>query len=147
MTDETVRGAGTLAERLQHLIATVHPRGRGPYSSAEIVEGVNALGAARISGTYLSEMRNGKKEDPSHSKLQAIAQFFGVPVAYFYDEKVAQATDDQLALLEKLRDVGVRKVALRADGLSADSLDAVSRMLDQMRALENLPAARLDDVG
>jgi len=73
-----------LAERLDLLFETVHPAGRGPYTLREAADAINAeAGETIISAAYLSQLRNGKREEPSHSRLAAIARFFGVDVEYF----------------------------------------------------------------
>ena len=41
-----------------------------------------------MSGTYLWLLRTGVRNNPSRRMLEAIAVFFGVPVAYFFDDTV-----------------------------------------------------------
>ena len=83
-----------IAKRLNHLLETVHPAGRGPYSLREVADAINeAAGTRLMSAAYLSQLRTGQRTEPSHSRLAAIAKFFGVDVPYFTDEDTAQATD------------------------------------------------------
>jgi transcriptional regulator with XRE-family HTH domain len=134
---------GVLAERLDGLILTVHPTGRGPYSLREIAEAINAeAGTSLISAAYISQLRTGQRTEPSHSRLAALARFFGVSTGYFSDETTAEETTRQLEVLAALRDDGVRSVALRSAGLSESSLAAVRAVIEQVRRLEGLP----DDV-
>ncbi|MYW03338.1 XRE family transcriptional regulator [Streptomyces sp. SID3343] len=129
-----------LARRLEHLFATVHPRDRGPYSTPEAVELINEMAGETVMGaTYMWQLRTGRRDDPTHSRLNAVAKFFGVSVTYFYDDAVAERTDAQLAMLTAVRDAGVRSIALRANGLSPESQAAVTAMLDRVRLLEGLP--------
>jgi transcriptional regulator with XRE-family HTH domain len=131
---------GVLAERLDGLILTVHPTGRGPYSLREIAEAINTeAGTSLISAAYISQLRTGQRTVPSHSRLAALARFFGVGIDYFSDETTAEETNRQLEVLAALRDDGVRSVALRAAGLSESSLAAVRAVIENARHLEGLP--------
>jgi len=130
-----------IARRLEHLFATVHPSGRGPYGLREVADAINEDAGARImSAAYLSQLRSGQRTEPSHSRLAAIAKFFGVDVRYFSDDETAQATDQQLEFLSAMRDTGVRAVAIRAAGLSETALQAVQALIENARRLEHLDA-------
>jgi hypothetical protein len=131
---------GVLADRLDGLIATVHPAGRGPYTLREIADAINAeAGTNLISAAYISQLRTGQRTVPSHSRLAALAKFFGVGTGYFSDEATAGEANRQLEVLAALRDDGVRSVALRAAGLSQSSLAAVRAVIENARRLEGLP--------
>jgi hypothetical protein len=62
--------------------------------------------------------------------LEALAQFFEVPVAYFFDDDQSTAIARELELLGVLRDAGVRNVALRALTLSPEGIDTLNDMID-----------------
>ena len=130
---------GVLAERLDGLIRRAHPPDRGPYSLREIAEAINAeAGTSLISAAYISQLRTGHRTVPSHSRLAALARFFGVGIDYFSDEATTEETDRQLEILAALRDDAVRSVALRAAGLSESSLAAVRAVIENARRLEGL---------
>ena len=134
-------GPGMLARRLERLFATVHPPGRGPYSTKEAAEAINeAAGRPLLSYNYLYQLRRGTKAEPGHTRLAAIARFFQVPVTYFGDDEAAAQIDEQLELAAALRDQGVRHVAFRAAGLSTASLRAILAVIENARRLEGLPA-------
>src|SRR5271165_495575 len=79
---------GVLARRLQRLFATVHPPGRGPWTLKEAAAAINeAAGTQLISYNYLYQLHRGTKSEPGHTRLAAIARFFGVPVSYFSDDE------------------------------------------------------------
>lgn len=131
---------GVLARRLEHLIATVHPRNRGPYTNEEIAEGVNSkAGWKATSTTGIWQLRKGARTEPGFQRLVAIADFFGVKPEYFYDDDVARRTDDQLDVLAAMRDKDVRDIAMRSAKLSPGSLKGIKAMIDAAYTLEGIP--------
>ncbi len=142
MSDDLPSGGqateGTLAEKLDRLFRTVHPRGRGEYSNEEVVEGIRQRGGPAISHTYLWQLRKGLRTNPSINVIEALASFFGAPPSYFFDTAAAARIDAQLELLEAMRDAGVRHLALRASDLSPESLQAITDMVERVRELEGL---------
>jgi transcriptional regulator with XRE-family HTH domain len=141
--DQRTHGPSALADRLNRLFETVHPRGRGPYSNEEVARAIRAEGGD-ISRAYLSYLRNGDRDNPTLQHLEALSRFFGVTAAYFFDDDVAAETDAQLEIVAALRDAGVRSVALRVAELSPKGLHAVNAMIEEVRALEGLPRASPD---
>ncbi|MBO2455162.1 XRE family transcriptional regulator [Actinomadura barringtoniae] len=133
----------TLAEKLNHLFATVAPHGRGPYSNEEAAQAITLAGEP-ISGSYLWLLRKGQRDNPTLRHLEALAKFFGVPPAYFFDDETAAAVDADLALLIALKDLGVREVALRTAGLAPESLAMITEVIERVRQLEGLPASAED---
>jgi transcriptional regulator with XRE-family HTH domain len=128
-----------LAAKVDHLFRTVRPRGGGEYSFEDVAEAIRTKGGPTISATYLWQLRKGKRDNPTKRHLEALAGFFGVPPAYFFDDAEAERIDAELALLDALRDAPVRQIALRASGLSAKSLETIVEMVDRVRELEGLP--------
>src|SRR4051794_22897931 len=78
----------TLAEKLNHLFATVHPPGRGEFMLDEVAEAISQQGETSITAAYLSQMRRGQRTNPSKNVLEALARFFGVSPAYFFDDEL-----------------------------------------------------------
>ena len=148
MPRQTRPPQGLLAQRLDHLFRTVHPKDRGPYTPAEVAGAINtAAGERVVSGTYLWLLRPGQRDNPTLRHLTAIARFFGVAPAYFLPDTGAteELSPDVVAALT---DDKVRDLALRAAGLSDRSLRAIADMVDSARAVEGLPAAApADDTG
>lgn len=128
----------SLAEKLDHLFATVHPA-KGEYTHQQVAEAIEAAGGPTISATYLWQLRNGKRDNPTMRHLEALSAFFGVPPTYFFDDEAAARIDAELQLLASMRDASVRQLAFRASGLSEDSLAAIADMVDRVRRLEGLP--------
>jgi transcriptional regulator with XRE-family HTH domain len=133
-----------LADRLNELFSMSRPRGR-PWTNDEVATEIKkSAPEIKVSGAYLSALRSGKRRQPSRDLLVALARFFGVSPAYFFDSGQADRVNQQLAALDELRQAGVRSVALRAVGLPPEILDAVTAILDQMRRLQGLPAVDED---
>lgn len=93
----------TFAQRLNRLFDTVYPPGRNrPYSSAEAVASVRAAGTP-MSAPYLSQLRSGKRDNPSGATMEALAHFFGIDAAYFSDDNYADRLDGELDALARFR--------------------------------------------
>src|SRR6266487_180714 len=106
----------TLSDKLNHLFLTVHPAGRGPYSNEEVASAVRDTGGPTVSATYIWQLRKGLRDNPTKKHLEALADFFGVSPAYFFDDAESERIADRLALLAMLRDAGARQLAARAAG-------------------------------
>ncbi|WP_116199340.1 XRE family transcriptional regulator [Amycolatopsis circi] len=122
----------SFAERLAHLIATVHPPDRKPYSYREIAQGVADVTGVSMSATHVQQLAVGARRDPKRSHIQALARFFGVPVTYFFDDEVAGRVDEQVADVVAWRDTQARDLAQRAMRLSERDRQTVSALMDQL---------------
>jgi transcriptional regulator with XRE-family HTH domain len=137
MTDVGPARRRTLAEKIDRLFQTVHPAD-GEYTHEEVASAIREAGGPTISGSYLWQLRKGVRDNPTMRHLEALSEFFGVPPAYFFDDDVTARIDAELSLLASLRDSSVRQVALRASGLSAESIEAIVEMIERVRKLEGL---------
>jgi transcriptional regulator with XRE-family HTH domain len=144
VADDEQAGRRTLAHKLDHLFHTVHPADRGEFSFEEVAEAIRARGGPTISATYLWQLRRGLRDNPTKKHLEALAGFFGVPPAYFFDDAAAERIKEELVMLAALRDASVRQIALRATGLSPESLGAITDMIERVRELEGLPGPMSD---
>ncbi len=130
---------GSLARKLDRLFQTVHPRGRGKYTLEEVVEGIRQHGGPTISAAYLWQLRRGLKDNPTRHHLQALSDFFGVPPAYFFEDAASAPIDAQLNVLTTLCDASIRNIALRASGISEQSLRMITDIIENVRRMERLP--------
>ncbi|WP_327279078.1 MULTISPECIES: helix-turn-helix transcriptional regulator [unclassified Streptomyces] len=131
----------TFAQLLDHLFREVHPPSRGPYTYAEVAEGIRKVSSGEgrgVTASAIQQLRTGVKQNPTRHTIKALADFFGVPAGYFVDGAAAERTKAEIGLLTAMRDQDVRKVALRANGLSVDSLKMLSTVIEQARKLEGL---------
>jgi len=143
MVDQPAEGTPlppTLADRVDHLFATVRKADGSRYTLREVARGITAAGT-RISFSTIGQLRSGEHDNPTLATLRGLAMFFGVPVQYLTgDEPVAGQVHRQLQAMSALHaDPGVRGVLVRTRGLSARSLRLVADMLTQMRRAEGLP--------
>ncbi|GAB2621500.1 helix-turn-helix domain-containing protein [Streptomyces capparidis] len=127
-----------LARRLGRLFDDIRPQGpRGRrYTNEEVATAIKRANPdIRVSGAYLSALRNGTKKNPSTELLTALARFFGVPASYFLDDATAAQTEAEIALAKVAGNLGVRQLALRALELSPEGLAAVTKIVEAV--LEN----------
>lgn len=133
----------SLADKLNHLFASVKPQGGQEYSNEHVASEISATGIT-ISQSYIWQLRKGKKDNPTIKHLQALAEFFGVPVAYFFDDDVADRIDHQLEQLQaeqqrlaQLAETDEAKIiATRAGELSPARRQQVMDLLDVVYQLE-----------
>ncbi len=120
------------AERLNRLFELVPGPDGKPFSNEAVIAGLAEHGPT-ISKGYLSELRSGKKDNPTLRHIEALAAFFGVDPAYFVaDQDRADEIADQITTLKALGDAGVQSIALRAADASPESRDLIAAMIDQI---------------
>ncbi|WP_431045557.1 helix-turn-helix domain-containing protein [Streptomyces sp. P1-3] len=128
----------TFGERLNRLFELVHPPGRGPYTNHEVAELLRERGRPTVSHVYLWQLRTGRRDNPTRRHLEALAEFFGVPVAYFFDDDTAVKVGSELEFVRHLRESGVRRVAARVAGLSPQSMEQILATIEHIREREGL---------
>ncbi|MEU3985169.1 helix-turn-helix domain-containing protein [Streptomyces sp. NPDC026672] len=133
---ETGSGA-TLADRIDALFRVVRRPNREQYSHEEVARACREATGESFSATYLWQLRTGRRGNPTKRHLEALAQFFDVPVVYFFDDEQGAAIARELELLGALRDAEVRSVALRAVNLSPEGVGTISDMIDVIARRES----------
>lgn len=130
----------SLADKLDRLFRTcLSPRGK-EYSYEEVSRGVSQQDGPQISAAYIWELRTGRADNPRKQHLEALATFFDVSPAYFFDGDAAALLHAQLDLVAAMKDANVRGIAARAAGLSPQSLRAIAQIVEQARHIEGLAA-------
>lgn len=132
----------TLAEKLNHLFKTIHPRDRGEYSLQEVCDGIREQGGPRMTTNYLWQLRNGLRDNPSKAHLEALGRYFGIDPKYFLDSDLADHVDKELELIIAMRDAGIRRLAMRASQLTPEGLKVALSIVDQVGQLEARPSGR-----
>lgn len=139
MPDQEQPQRQVLAERLEYLFRSIRESGRREYSNEDVAEAITRDQGVTISASYIWYLRTGQRDNPTLKHLTALATFFGVPAAYFFDDTVSEQVEGEIALVTALKDSGVREVAMRASGLSDKSLDTIAEVINRVRELEGLP--------
>lgn len=138
--------ARSLAKKTEWLFQNVRDPADGqPYSNARIAAKIEqCVPGFSVTATTIWNIRTGKSENPSWRLIEGLAKAFGVSPLYFSDEDEteAQQTQDELALLAALRDTSVRQLALRAQGMTPESLATVLELVERVRQLEGHEANR-----
>ena len=119
-----------MALRMQYLLATVRKADDTAYTMDEIARGTG------VSLTYLRNMLAGRQDNPSRKVIAALASFFEVSPAYFF-----QATDEGgAACSEPASEI---EVVLR----SAERLGPEGRqiLLDMIRLAQRITGRRSPD--
>lgn len=121
-------GAETFATQLQRLFEGVKRDDGSKYTPREVAEAVTHRGH-NLSKGYIYDLLKGKSE-PSHSLVQALADFFQVPLDYFSNTERGRELNHQYEILAQLGESNVRHIAHRASQLSPDKLQSVLAYLD-----------------
>ena len=129
-------GGQTLAQKIDALFRAVRRPNREQYSHEEVARACREASGESFSATYLWQLRTGRRDNPTKRHLEVLAQFFQVPVSYFFDDAKGAAVARELELLTALRDAGVRDIALRAVNLSPESVGAVRDIIDVLARRE-----------
>jgi transcriptional regulator with XRE-family HTH domain len=142
MVDPVNEGASwtprTLAEKVDYLFRHVHPRQRGPFTHPEVAA------ATGLSTGVLSALRSGRNLNPTKDTMERLARFFGVPVAFFFDDQTTDQVAGQIGLAAVLRDAGIARAAARLVGLSEQSVEAITMLAEQLRRVEGLDVSSKD---
>lgn len=122
-----------ISEKIDLLFRSVR-RGDREYTYDDVEQGT----AGRVSRSYVWKLRHGKNNNPSLDVLEALSQFFRVPPDYFFNDsgEASGRSVQRAAVAAILDDPAARSVAEQARGLSAQSLEAVSRLLENLHAIE-----------
>lgn len=135
----SIKTHNSFAEKLNRLFEIVRRPDGKEFSNQAVADAIAAEGGPTISRIYVWQLRNGVKDNPTKRHLQALADFFGVPVAYFFDDAEGSRISAELELLQSLRSSDVTAIAARANGLSPESLRAIAAMIENARQIEGLP--------
>ena len=126
----------TLTEKIKLLFATVKdPDTKAEYSSVFVEARLKELGYTKVSDSLINNLRNGQTVNPTHNTLEALAKFFRVNPAYFFDDNdEGDKIRRQMMDLNQLERLGVRNISLRLlsldPGRQKDVVALISQVLD-----------------
>ncbi|MGC3001428.1 hypothetical protein ACPF8X_24405 [Streptomyces sp. G35A] len=142
--DAGVAPESSFAERLDHLCRN-DPR--GPFSNDQVAAMLAEANLPTASGTYIWQLRTGRRDNPTKNHIESFAKLFGVPVMYFFQDTTEQAVNKLLAMLNGLKEKqGVTPIQLHAQ------LESLSRLLESGVTAEQVIAQlqtlhRLNEAG
>ncbi|MFF2059938.1 helix-turn-helix domain-containing protein [Rhodococcus qingshengii] len=109
-------------------------------TNVAVAHGLLARGC-RISTAYLSQLRHGARSSPSDEVVSALADYFDVPLGYFFtipwSGDRARAHDEDAEIVDHLTDQELRQLLLASNGLSATSLELLSNLAAALCISEN----------
>jgi transcriptional regulator with XRE-family HTH domain len=137
VSDNTPHPDTFLASKLDQLFRAIRRPDGKPYTPADVAAAVNeATGEQVTSGTYVWQLRTGRRDNPTYKLLIGLSRFFGVSPAYFFDEAETERGAIPAEAALALRDDAVRNIALRSAGLSERSLKVIADTVTSVRAEE-----------
>ncbi|MFC9280928.1 hypothetical protein [Streptomyces collinus] len=120
--DADAAASATFGERLDHLCRN-DPR--GPFTNDQVAAMLAEAHLPTASGTYVWQLRTGRRDNPTKHHIEGFAKLFGVPVTYFFEDTTEQAVNRLLAMLNDLKaKQGVTPAQLHAQ------LESLSRLLE-----------------
>lgn len=128
-----------IAVKLNKLFEIMRNPGEPPLSNAAAAKAITKATGVSISSGYIWQLRSGIKTNPTVQHLRALTDFFGVPASYLIDRDTDEKVEAQLALVQALRDSGVRDLAMRTSGLTPEAIRSLAAMVDEVRKLQDLP--------
>ncbi|RSM78072.1 transcriptional regulator [Amycolatopsis sp. WAC 01375] len=129
--------ATTLTDRIDRLFQVVRRPNGEQYSHEEVARACRENTGESFSAAYLWQLRTGRRDNPTKRHLEALAAFFQVPPAYFFDDEQGRALAEEVELLGALRNSAVRNLALRAVTLSEEGLGTVTDIVEAIKRRES----------
>ena len=124
--------------RFDHLMRTIPGPSGVLWTNLQFAEALTERGVS-TSRNYVAQLRTRDTVNPSGRLLAAIADLLAIKVDYFFDDRYAQALDQDLKLLSAIRTAGTERITLRASGLSPTGMREVENIIDAVRRIEGLP--------
>ncbi|MEV7548283.1 XRE family transcriptional regulator [Amycolatopsis sp. NPDC089917] len=127
----------TLTSRIDRLFQVVRRANGEQHSHEEVARACRESTGETFSAAYLWQLRTGRRDNPTKRHLEALAAFFQVPPAYFFDDEQGRALAEEIELLGALRNNAVRNLALRAVTLSEEGLGTVTDIVEAISRRES----------
>ncbi|MEU3625656.1 helix-turn-helix domain-containing protein [Amycolatopsis coloradensis] len=102
----------SLAERITVLFERIRRPDGEPFTLRQVAAGMSERLGESISYQSVGYLKSGQHDNPTRDRLQALADFFGVPPAYFFDDKASQEIVKQIETATALRHGPLRDLAL-----------------------------------
>lgn len=116
-----------LAERIHRLFDEVRKPMSGGERRRYTLEDVAA--GTGLSTGFLSQLRNGTRQDTTVRRIQALADFFDVDVEYFFASRRGDQIAEELTQIAALRELGTTDLLFRMANLSPGQRAAVREVI------------------
>jgi transcriptional regulator with XRE-family HTH domain len=117
------------AHKLDELFNRIRKPDGNTFSYGDVAKGIQdqKAGVSSITPGYIWKLRTGMIKNPGYQVIKAIANFFDVPVSYFFDENEGKEEKlDEIDLARQLRrSPQAQQIALRASDLAENEQEAV----------------------
>lgn len=132
--DASWRQGISLAQRIDALFRTARRQGHpGEYTYEQVATAIAKRGGPTISASYLYMLRRGIRDNPTKHHLEALADFFAMPVSYFFDTDEATTLTADPAALAAISRPELADLVVRAATLPPETLETVSQLLSQVK--------------
>lgn len=112
-TDRSSGQPRTLAEKLTFLLDRIRRDDGRRYTHAQVAHAVAAATGKPCDRAYISSLCSGAKDNPTMAVLKALAAFFDVSPAFFFDDEHSNRIAEQIELAVALQDGGTRELVLQ----------------------------------
>lgn len=136
MSEEKPRRGPSLAQKLDQLFKAAHGPGERELTYQEVAAGVMEQSEVKISPSYIWELRTGTTTNPRKSHIEALARFFKVSPAYFYEDEQAEKIYERLESMVAIRDSQINQIAGRIQELSPRGQDLIAGIVEQVARQE-----------
>lgn len=124
-----------LKDRINRLVAMIHPPGRGPYTDEEIVNGIRAAGGPEMSVAYFNHLRRGRRTNPTMATLEGIVRFFRVPIGALFADEYAESTEEDRRILTLVRQAELEGLLEMASELPEETRASLARIVEDLHRL------------
>lgn len=116
------QGEAIFSARLNFLFDTIKKADGTLHSNREVARVIG------ISPAYISRLRSGEMSNPGYDLVGKLAEFFNVPVSYFYETEGSEEENES-------KRIAVNNIALRASKLDDQGMAALLTMLETIEQL------------
>lgn len=135
---EAHSSAGTFAERLTTARETIRRADGKMHTLEEIAEGVRTYTGDTCSKQYIGDLLSGKYTAPTRTKIEGLANFFGLPPGYFFNDGLSAQMQEDLKLGAALREAGVRGLATRMLEVDPAKRETIIKMLNEIHQTDDV---------
>jgi transcriptional regulator with XRE-family HTH domain len=131
-------GVPGLADKLMNLSAVVAvPTRSGLYCDYPAAHALGERALVAL-GVHISHLRSGRRDNPSARLLDALAELFDVPTGYLLDPSMDDRINAELNVLTALMGSRGKRLMLREQGVSPESIDHLEGLLQRIPQTEGM---------